>query len=95
MGTTVRAPAPPSPPPTVPGPARAAGATRVAARLTGTIAPAPAGTRLEVQRRAGGRWRTVADAVVRAGGRYEAAVARPGLYRVAFRGALGPTTRVG
>jgi stage II sporulation protein D len=64
------------------------------ARLAGTITPARAGSWLRVQRLAGGRWRAMAEAVVARGGRYDVAVGRPGRYRVALHGALGPATRV-
>jgi stage II sporulation protein D len=88
VGTAVRAPAP------VTARAAGAGAGAVAARLTGTITPARPGMWLKVQRRSAGRWHTAAEALVGAGGRYEVSVGRAGLYRVAFRGALGPATVV-
>jgi stage II sporulation protein D len=84
VGTTVRSTA-----------ARAASADAPArARLTGAVAPARAGAWLALQRLGAGRWQTAAQAVLGAGGRYDVAVGRPGVYRVAFRGALGPATRV-
>jgi stage II sporulation protein D len=84
VGTTVRSTA--ARPASADAPARA--------RLTGTVAPARAGAWVALQRLGAGRWQTAAQAVVGAGGRYDVAVGRPGVYRVAFRGALGPATRV-
>jgi hypothetical protein len=65
-----------------------------AARLEGTIAPARAGRWLHVERRQGTRWVSAADAQVGRGGRYSVAVPGPGLYRVAYGRAVGPTVRI-
>jgi len=63
--------------------------------LTGTIAPARAGTRLTVERLAGGHWVAVTTTRVRRGGAYRVRVAHGATYRVR-RGALtGPRVRVG
>jgi stage II sporulation protein D len=64
------------------------------ASVAGTVLPARAGERVRLQVRRGGRWVTVSRPRVRAGGRYRAAVTRPGTYRVAHRGAAGPDVRV-
>jgi stage II sporulation protein D len=85
VSTVVRTPAA--------GAARAAAAGRVAGHLSGTIAPARAGTWLTLQRLAAARWRTQAEAIVGAGGRFDVPVGRPGRYRVVYRGAVGPVTR--
>jgi stage II sporulation protein D len=65
-----------------------------AARLEGTIAPARAGRWLHVERRQGTRWVSAADAQVGRGGRYSVAVPGPGLYRVTYGRAVGPTVRI-
>jgi stage II sporulation protein D len=64
------------------------------ASVAGTVLPARSGERVSVQVRSGGRWVTVASPRVRAGGRYRAAITRPGTYRAVFRGAAGPDVRV-
>jgi stage II sporulation protein D len=64
------------------------------ASVAGTVLPARAGERVSVQLRSGGRWVAVAAPRVRAGGRYRAAITRPGTYRAVFRGAAGPDVRV-
>jgi stage II sporulation protein D len=72
--------------------ARAAGSH--ATRLEGTIAPARTGRWLRVERRAGTRWVTATDARVLRGGRYSVAVPGPGVYRVVYAQAVGPSVRV-
>jgi hypothetical protein len=72
--------------------ARAAAAH--ATRVEGTIAPARAGRWLRVERRQGTRWLTAADAQVLRGGRYSVAVPGPGVYRVVYGQAVGPSVRV-
>lgn len=47
-----------------------------------------------LQRRVEGRWRAVGRVRVARDGRYSAAVARPGVYRVAWGDIAGPATRV-
>ena len=72
--------------------ARAAAAR--ASRLEGTIAPARVGRWLRVERREGARWVTATDATVLRGGRYSVAVPGPGVYRVVYGQAVGPSVRV-
>jgi stage II sporulation protein D len=91
-----RKPAPPAPAgdPTggVSPIARAAAAH--ATRLEGTIAPAKAGRWLRVERRVGTRWVAATDARVLRGGRYSVALPGPGVYRVVYGQATGPSVRV-
>ena len=99
-------PKPPAPAPPTPTPAPAPGTdptggvpvARAAAahmtRLEGTIAPARTGRWLRVERRAGARWVTATDAQVLRGGRYSVAVPGPGVYRVVYGQAVGPSVRV-
>jgi stage II sporulation protein D len=94
-----KAPTPAPPTPTTADPtggvspvARAAAAR--AARLEGTIAPARTGRWLRVERRQGTRWVTATDAKVLRGGRYSVAVPSPGVYRVVYGQAVGPSVRV-
>ena len=72
--------------------AAAAGPAPVAA-VAGSVVPARRGAEVQIQIRDGG-WKTVASTIVRRGGRYRAAVARPGTYRAVFSGASGPAVRV-
>jgi stage II sporulation protein D len=72
--------------------ARAAAAH--ATRVEGTIAPARTGRWLRVERRQGTRWVTATDARVLRGGRYSVAVPGPGVYRVVYGQAVGPSVRV-
>jgi stage II sporulation protein D len=72
--------------------ARAASAH--ATRLEGTIAPARTGRWVRVERRVGTRWVPASDARVLRGGRYSVAVAGPGVYRVVYGQAVGPSVRV-
>jgi stage II sporulation protein D len=72
--------------------ARAAAAHAI--RVEGTIAPAKAGRWLRVERRVGTRWVAAADAHVLRGGRYSVAVPGPGVYRVVYGQATGPSVRV-
>jgi len=64
------------------------------ATLTGYVVPARVGAEVQVQLREGRRWETVTSTVVRRGGRYSAAVAAAGTYRVVFSGDGGPPIRV-
>jgi SpoIID/LytB domain protein len=73
--------------------ARAAAAH--ATRLEGTIAPARTGRWVRVERREGTRWVPATDARVLRGGRYSVAVPGPGVYRVVYGQAVGPSVRVG
>jgi len=72
--------------------ARAAAAH--ATRLEGTIAPSKPGRWLRVERRVGTRWVAATDAKVLRGGRYSVAVPGPGVYRVVYGQATGPSVRV-
>jgi stage II sporulation protein D len=62
-------------------------------RLEGTIAPARAGRWVRVERREGTRWVTATDSRVLRGGRYSVAVPGPGVYRVVYGQAVGPSVR--
>ena len=60
-------------------------------------APSPrrgSGRWLRVERREGTRWVTATDAQVLRGGRYSVAVPGPGVYRVVYGQAVGPSVRV-
>jgi SpoIID/LytB domain protein len=91
---------PPAAAPAVPGDptggvspvARAAAAH--ATRVEGTIAPARAGRWVRVERREGTRWVLATDTTVLRGGRYSVAVPGPGVYRVVYGQAVGPSVRV-
>jgi stage II sporulation protein D len=72
--------------------ARAAAAH--ASRLEGTIAPARVGRWVRVERREGTRWVAATDSRVLRGGRYSVAVPGPGVYRVVYGQAVGPSVRV-
>ena len=87
-------------PPAVPGdptggvaPAARAAAAH-ATRLEGTIAPARTGRWLRVERLVGTRWVVATDATVLRGGRYSVPVPGPGVYRVVYGQAVGPSVRV-
>jgi stage II sporulation protein D len=79
------------PPPT--GGAVAAG-PRARSIISGAVYPERVGAEVQIQIRSGNGWHTVASAVVERGGRYTAAVARPGVYRAIFSGDAGPSLRV-
>ena len=67
----------------------------VAGRIAGRVAPATAGRTVVVERSAGRTWSAQYErALTRAGGRYGAAIAEPGTYRVRYRGEAGPAVRV-
>jgi stage II sporulation protein D len=89
------------PPPSDPGsggtpsPGAAVAGPRPRSLITGTVYPERVGAEVQIQLREGGRWHTVTATVVRAGGRYSAAVARAGTYRSVFSGDAGPSVRVG
>jgi stage II sporulation protein D len=62
--------------------------------LSGSVYPERVGAEVQIQIRSAREWQTVTSAIVRRGGRYAAAVARPGAYRAVFSGEAGPTVRV-
>jgi stage II sporulation protein D len=62
--------------------------------VSGTVYPERVGAEVQIQIRTGRGWHTVASAIVEHGGRYRAAVARPGTYRAIFSGDAGPSVRV-
>jgi stage II sporulation protein D len=80
-------------PPSSSGGAVAAG-PRPRSIISGTVYPERVGAEVQVQIRSAHGWHTVASAVVERGGRYTAAVARPGVYRSIFSGDAGPSIRV-
>ena len=63
------------------------------ASIAGEVLPARDGQHVKVQIRRDGGWRTVLTVRLR-GGAYRAAITQPGVYRVAFRGEVGPDVRV-
>jgi stage II sporulation protein D len=62
--------------------------------LSGTVYPERVGAEVQIQIRSAGGWHTLTSPIVRRGGRYTAAVARPGTYRAIFSGDAGATIRV-
>ena len=76
-------------------PGAATAGTRPAGGLRGSVMPGRRGARITLQRRVGGRWVTIGTVRAGAGGRYEAAVAAAGTYRVRYRGDAGPAVRIG
>jgi stage II sporulation protein D len=101
---TGKAPKPPEPAgpptPTDPGtggtaPGAATAGIRPAGGLRGAVMPARRGARIALQRRDGDRWITIGTVRAGAGGRYEAAVAATGTFRVRYRGDAGPAVRIG
>ena len=68
--------------------------TVVRPALTGTIFPAERGTRMTIELRTRHGWRAAGRAVLGSGGSYSALVSRAGVYRVDYRGLLGPAVRV-
>jgi stage II sporulation protein D len=82
-------------PPTGTGGAQASTAgPRARASIAGTVIPARVGAEVQIQRRSGRGWTTVASTLVRHGGNYRAAVASAGVYRAVFSGDGGPAVRV-
>jgi SpoIID/LytB domain protein len=79
-----------SPPP----PSAATAGPRPRTILSGSVYPERRGAEIQVQVRDGRTWRTVTSTAVGRGGRYSAAVARAGVYRVIFSGDAGPAIRV-
>jgi stage II sporulation protein D len=75
--------------------ARAAMLRPAVGTLSGRVDPAtPGRSYVTLQRRSGARWIARFDVPVRAGGRYAARLRAPGLYRVAYSGAAGPSVIV-
>ena len=72
----------------------AAVALPVVATISGRVTPAAAGSRIVVERRETTGWAAQFDVAATAGGRYRAAVRRPGLYRIRHAGTIGPAVRV-
>ena len=66
----------------------------VAGRIAGRVSPGGAGRTVVVERLRGSSWAEQLRVVTRAGGRYRAAIAEPGTYRVRYRGEPGPAVRV-
>ncbi len=62
--------------------------------LHGTVIPAPAGARLDVQLRDHGRWRTVARPQLGADGRFDLPLPGRGLYRVRYGALRSPSVAV-
>jgi stage II sporulation protein D len=90
---TTKKKAPPAGSPSTGGtapPATAAG-PHARAVLSGRVYPEQAGPEIQVQFLDGRAWRTVTATDVRRGGHYDAAVSRPGTYRVIFSGDAGPS----
>ena len=94
--TTKKAPPPggPSTGGTTPPPPAAAAGPHARAILNGRVYPQQAGPEIQVQFLDGRVWRTVTSTDVQRGGRYDAAVSRPGTYRVIFSGDAGPSITV-
>ena len=65
-----------------------------AGSIRGTLMPATRRSKVRVQQRVDGRWRSVGRVGVDARGRYAAGIDEPGLYRVVKGGATGPAVRV-
>jgi stage II sporulation protein D len=80
-----------SPPP----PSAATAGPRPHTILTGSVYPQRVGAEVQIQVRERAGWRTVTSTSVHRGGRYSAAVARAGVYRVVFSGDAGPAINVG
>ena len=75
--------------------ARAA-AVRSVHSILGSVRPAPRGAWLKIQTRArDGRWVTAQWTLIGRDGRYRSTLTRRGVYRAVFRGAVGPTVRIG
>jgi stage II sporulation protein D len=70
------------------------GGGRLPPNLVGAFTPPPRGRLLALERRSGGRWRKVTSLRTARGGRYRAAVARPGTYRVRGGTVAGPAVKV-
>jgi stage II sporulation protein D len=62
--------------------------------LAGEFRPAPRSRRLAVQRRSGGRWRTIERVTTSRLGRYRVELERAGLYRVKGGSVAGPAVRM-
>lgn len=75
-------------------PAVARAATPRVGVISGRVVPAKAHRWVAVQRKVGERWLTQFEAPTGEGGRYRAAVAYRGLYRIQYRREAGPVVRV-
>jgi stage II sporulation protein D len=64
------------------------------AGLAGEVIPARKGSRVQVQRRTGGRWVTVGTTTTGRSGRYSVGVPSTGLYRVVYKRDAGPSVHV-
>jgi hypothetical protein len=62
--------------------------------LAGEFQPAPRQRVLRIERRDDGRWRLVGRAPTSRSGRYDVALTRAGVYRVAYGAVKGPPVRV-
>jgi stage II sporulation protein D len=63
--------------------------------VSGTVYPVVAGTTVTVQYDRGGDWMLAASGSAAATGRYSIPVSGPGVYRVIYRGTVGPKIAVG
>jgi stage II sporulation protein D len=64
------------------------------AGLAGEVIPARKGSRVQVQRRTGGRWVTVGTTTTGRSGRYSVGVPSTGLYRVVYKRDAGPGVHI-
>jgi stage II sporulation protein D len=62
--------------------------------VTGRIVPSRRGSRVRLERGAGGGWKRIARSRIRRHGAYRFTVGRPGVYRVVAGGDAGPAVRV-
>jgi stage II sporulation protein D len=76
------------------GSASLLGGGHSAGAVAGRVLPVLPGARVTLQRRDNGRWLTVGSTRLRRGGRYSAAVASAGVYRVRYHDETGPAVRV-
>ncbi len=74
--------------------ARARARSRKRIVIAGSVFPARPGARVQIQHRAGGSWATVSTVKLSPSGHYAARVARPGSYRIRYRGITGPAVTV-
>jgi hypothetical protein len=66
----------------------------VAGAISGRVSPGGAGRTVVVERLRAGAWSEHLRTRTAAGGRYRAAIAEAGVYRVRYRGEAGPAVRV-
>jgi stage II sporulation protein D len=69
--------------------------SRPVGAVAGRVLPVLRGARVTLQRRDGGRWRTVGSTRLHRDGRYSAPVTHTGVYRVRYHDETGPAVRVG